>query len=170
MGSGLGNGAAPGEQAEKWAQADGQQQARGEGDGPKARGSDGGAGAAVVTDGRGQFKMRPPLLLLWGVGLLKKYSWSSQYSWGCKESQPFPAGMTRLCHTHRFPSPPAPLSLRSSPLQGSSSSALKGCSSLDSLLPGPHCALLSPYSEISFSCFPSIPRICLYLDSDLVSR
>lgn len=133
--------------------ADGLSSRPGEGGGPEGwRGSSGGAGAAVVTGGRGQFKMRPPVAPL-GVGLLQKYSWSSQYSWGCKESRPNRQGLAPPLPTHPFPSPPL-----LSPLQGSSSSAQKGCSSLDSLLGPPHALLSPPYSEISFSCSPSIPK------------
>lgn len=130
--------------------ADGLSSRPGEGGGPEGwRGSDGGAGAAVVTGGRAQFKIWPPVAPL-GIGLLHKYSWSSQYSWGCKESRPSPQGLAPP-----LPSPPLPSSPLSPPgfiflcperLQFPRLSAWP-----------PHPLLSPPYSEISFSCSPSIP-------------
>ena len=72
-------------------------------------------------------------------------------------------GRPRLC-------PPLPSPPLLSPLQGSSSSAQKGCSSLDSLL-GLHTpsSLLLILKSLFHALHP-FPRICLYLDSDLVSK
>lgn len=69
-----------------------------------------------------------------------------------------------------LPSPPLPSPPLLSPLQDSSSSAQKGCSSLDSLL-----GLRTPSSLLLilkslFHVLHPFPRIFLYLDSDLVSK
>lgn len=143
-------GLSPGEQAEKWTQGRwAEQQARGgqwaqrlEGERWRSWSSSG------VTGGRAQFKIWPPVAPL-GIGLLQKYSWSSQYSWGCKESRPS-AGPTSALSSSPLPSsplsPPGFIFLCPERLQFPRLSAWP-----------PHPLLSPPYSEISFSCSPSIP-------------
>ena len=139
-------------------QADGLSQGRAMGPKPGRGKSSGGAGVAVVTGGRPLFKIRPRRSS--GLRSAAEIFMSSQYSWGSKKSPPSPQGPTP-------PLPTPPLLLPALP--GSSSSARKGCLSLRLSAWPPHALPCPPYSEISSSCSPSIPKDLL-VDSDLVSK